>query len=68
MEAHMVINLLTLVALYQYENRRKYIAEIEQLQLLPIHTNKMSVKSKRKAQLINIHPLLMVWMVRLKNK
>ena len=67
-EAHMVINLLTLVALYQYENRRKYIAEIEQLQLLPIHTNKMSVKSKRKAQLINIHPLLMVWMVRLKNK
>lgn len=68
MEALSVISLLCIIAEYCFEKRHFCIKKIKELELLPLRGKKLVPKAKRKQIIINISPLLFMWLLRTKNK
>jgi glycosyltransferase involved in cell wall biosynthesis len=66
-EAYCVIGLLTNVGSSLFALRKEYVHELSSLNILPLSTNKIDPKAKRKVRLANISPMLLVWMVHVKN-
>lgn len=67
MEAHSVISLLTNIGISLYAERKAYVREINGLKIFPLSTKNVAPKVLRKIRLANIHPLLLIWLIRLKN-
>jgi glycosyltransferase involved in cell wall biosynthesis len=67
MEAHAVIGLLTNVGMSLFNERKEYINQLCVLDVFPLAIRGMGKKSLRKVKLANIHPLILVWFIHLKN-
>ena len=66
--AHIIISLLTLVAIYKYKQRRYYLNRINQYNLYPLcFEYRTSESNKRKMKIINLCPMLYVHIVYWKN-
>lgn len=68
MEAHSVMSLLTMVAIYAPSQKTRTITELHKMNVLPLVANRMTSRSKRKVRLINVSPQLFMLVVRMKNK
>lgn len=67
MKAHAVISLLTNIGLYLFAVRKDYVTKLNELKVFPLSKKTDSRKTLRKIHLANIHPLLLVWFIHLKN-
>lgn len=67
MEAHAVISLLTNVGIYLFAVRKDYVNKLNGLKVFPLSKTTDSKKTLRKIRLANIHPLILVWFIHLKN-
>lgn len=68
MIAHCVLSLLTMVGKNSFENRRKYLDELNRYGVLPISKNQSSTANKGKIFLINCNPDLFCRIIHLKSK
>lgn len=68
MIAHSVLSLLTMIAVYQYDQRKEYLIRLKQYNILPLSTNRNSKKNIRKIKLINLCPPVYLWLVHIKNR
>lgn len=66
-EAHCVIGLLASVGAYQYKDRKKYIAILDELAVFPLHVDMSNPKIGRKIRMANFSPSLYMWFVHIKN-
>lgn len=66
-ETYGVIGLLTNVGSSLFALRKDYIRKLSEFNLMPLSTNRIDPKAKRKVRLANISPLLLVWMVHIKS-
>ena len=67
MEAHAVISLLTNIGVHLFATRNNYVNKLQKLQVFPLSKITDSKKTLRKIRLANIHPLILVWFIHLKN-
>jgi len=67
MLAHSVISLFSITGLYNFAKRHECIKKVKGFGLLPLKGKKMVPKSMRKQRVINISPLLFIWMLKIKN-
>jgi len=67
MEAHSVITLFSIIGLFNFENRHECIRKVKEFGLLPLKGEKLVPKSLRKQRVINICPLLFMWILIIKN-
>lgn len=68
MEAHAVVTLLTNIGVSLFTLRKDYVSRLCELDIFPLCNKTDSKKTLRKIRLINIHPLLLIWMIHLINK
>ena len=68
MIAHSVLSLLTMIAVYQYDQGKEYLIRLKRYNILPLSTNRTSKKNVRKIKLINISAKLYLWLIHLKNQ
>lgn len=69
MISHCVLSLLTMVGLYEYEDRRKYIIELcRELLVLPLSLYGFSGLNRVKLSVINISPALYCWVMHIKKR
>lgn len=68
MIAHSVLSLLTMIAVYQYDQRKEYLIKLKRYDIFPLSTNRTSNKNVRKIKLINLCLILYLWLVHIKNK
>ena len=68
MMGYSVLSMCAIVALYRYHERYDIVRFIKLLGLLPLRTDKMLFKQKRKARLANVNPLLLMAIIHYKNK
>ena len=66
MIAHSVLSLLTMIAVYQYDQRKEYLIKLKRYDIFPLSTNRTSNKNVRKIKLINFCPLLYIRLISLK--
>lgn len=66
-EAHVVVGLLTNIGSNLFALRKEYLGKLSTLNVMPLSKSKIDTKTRRKARLANICPLLLVWMVHIKN-
>lgn len=62
MKADTVISVIGILSVDFYAERKSYMAQLQQMDVFPIQSN------NAKAKLINLSPLLAVWLLHLKNK
>lgn len=67
MEAHAVISLLTNVGMYLFAVRKDYVNKLNELKVFPLSKQTDSRKTLRKIRFANVHPLLLVWFIHMKN-
>ena len=67
MEAHTVVTLLTYLGTSLFALRNDYIKKLEDLNVLPLKIYGMDSKVGHKICITNIHPLLLVWLIYLRN-
>ncbi len=68
MIAHSVVSLLTLIGVYQYNNRKGYLKRLRALNVLPLSIYKSDKKILRKIRLINFSCYLFLFVINIKNK
>ena len=68
MEAYSVISLICVIAGYDFGKRHECIRKIKELQLLPLRGIGLIPKAARKQKIINISPLLLMWMLKISKK
>lgn len=68
MIAHSVASLLTLIGVYQYNNRKGYLKRLRALNVLPLSIYKSDKKTLRKIRLINFSCYLFLLVINIKNK
>lgn len=68
MIAHSVLSLLTMISVYQYDQRKEYLIKLKRYDIFPLSTNRTSNKNIRKIKLINLCLTLYLWLVHIKNK
>ena len=61
MEAHAVLTLITNIGVSLYDERKDYIQQLRELNVIPIQSQSL------KARLINVSPLVAVWLIHIKN-
>lgn len=66
-EAHSVVALLANIGTSLFNERYHYLHQIRQLRVFPLSTLNATKKTIRKICLANISPLLLIWIVRIKN-
>jgi len=66
--AHSVTSLLTLIGVYQYNNRNGYLKCLRALNVLPLSIYKSDKKSLKKIRLINACPKIFLWLIYMKNR
>jgi len=67
MEAQSVITLFSITGLFNISNRHKCIRKVKGLGLLPLKGANLVPKSMRKQRVINVSPLLFMWLIKIKN-
>lgn len=67
MLTHSVISLLSLIALYNYKNKKQLLSQLKSLDVYPLYPFRIETKNKRKASIINLSPSLFCTFVHLKN-
>ena len=67
MEAHSVISLLTNIGTALFACRKDYVRKLNELKVFPLSTETEDKKKLRKIRLANIHPLLLVWLIHMKD-
>lgn len=67
MEAHSVVSLLTIIGASLFALRKEYVAKLRALNLFPLTVKGADRKIQRKIRIANIHPMLLVWFIHLKN-
>ncbi len=67
MEAHSVVTLLTNIGTALFYERHNYIRQLLELKVFPLSIDTDIKKTLRKIRIANIHPLLLIWLVALKN-
>lgn len=67
MESYSVISLICMTTQYNFEKRHECISKIKELGLLPLRGKGMVPKSARKQKIINVSPLLLMWMLKIQN-
>ena len=68
MIAHSVLSLLTMIAVYQYDQGKEYLIRLKRYNILPLSKNRTSKKNVRKIKLINISAKLYLRLIHLKNQ
>lgn len=68
MEAHSVISLLTNIGLFLFHSRMDYIGKLKDLKMFPLSIETSDKKTLRKIHIANINPILLIWLIRLKNE
>ena len=68
MYSHIVISVLTSIAVHLYDLRNDYINRIKKYKIYPLSQCNTSKKNIRKINLINFSPVLFVWLLNKKNK
>lgn len=66
-EAHAIVALLTNVGAHLFAVRHDYARKLQELKLFPLSNRSMTIQMRRKVWLANIHVLLLVWLVHIKN-
>lgn len=66
-EAHSVISLLTNIGVALFSERYGYLHRLRQFKIFPLSTDLDDKKIVRKVRLVNISPLLLIWLIRLVN-
>ena len=61
MEAHAVLTLITNIGVSLYDERKDYIQQLRELNVIPIQSQSLM------ARLINVSPLVAVWLIHIKN-
>lgn len=64
---HAVISLLTNIGTFLFPLRRDYIRQLNELKVFPISTDPRDPKILRKIRIANLHPMLLVWFINIKN-
>lgn len=67
-EAHSVVTLLTNIGTSLFSERHKYLQQLRELKIFPLSVESDTKKTIRKARIANIHPLLLIWLIRFVNK
>ena len=67
MITHSVISLLTNIGASLFSKRKDYVRLLNDLKVFPLSTKSNGPKILRKIRLANIHPLLLVWLIHIKN-
>ncbi len=67
MEAHAAVTLLTNIGTALFSERYNYLRQLRDLKVFPLSIDTETKKTSRKIRIANIHPLLLIWLVRLKN-
>jgi len=68
MKALSVISLISIIALHNFSARHECIRRLEGMGLLPLKGENLVPKSLRKQKVINISPLLLMWLMKIKNQ
>ena len=68
MEAHSVVSLLSNVGTSLFTERKDYLRQLKALNLFPLSSQTDSAKTLRKIRLANWSPMLLVWLLHLKQK
>ena len=68
MEAHTVVSLLTEIGTSLFLHRKEYIHQLCQYNIFPLNIIHRWKKLNFKIRIANIHPLLLVWLIHLKNR
>lgn len=68
MEAHAVISLLSNVGTSLFAERKEYVRKLQSMNVLPLSLRDSNKKTQRKIRMVNIHPLLLIWLIYLKNR
>ena len=66
LEASVVTGLLTRIGVSLFPERRYYMRQLRAMNIFPLHEDKAESKALRKIRIANIHPMLLVWMVKIK--
>ena len=66
-EAHAIVSLLTNIGAHLFATRHDYVRKLQELQVLPLSTRSITHQMHRKVRIANINPMLLVWMVHLRN-
>jgi len=66
-ESHAVMGLLTNLGTSLFAIRKDYLRKLNQYNLFPLSTRRAEKKTIRKIRLSNIHPLLLIWLIHMKN-
>lgn len=67
-EAHSVVTLLTNIGTSLFSDRHKYLVQLRELKIFPLSVESDTKKTIRKARIANVHPLLLIWLIRFVNK
>ena len=67
MIAHCTLTLLTLVGQYSYADKKKYLQELKESDVIPLSTSRGSRKNRLKFFVINLSPKLFCLLIHLKN-
>lgn len=67
MEAYSIVGFLTNIGLNMFAYRKDYVRQLKELHVLPMDTKRVHLKAIHKIRLANIHPLLLIWMIHLRN-
>lgn len=68
MEAHSVVAMLTNVGISLFAQRKDYVKKIRTMNVMPLAAIDSNEKTNRKVRIANIHPMLLIWLIHLKNK
>lgn len=68
MEAHSVVSLLSIIGTALFSLRRDYWQKLKELKMLPLSLETSNSKTLRKIRIANIHPLLLIWFIHIKNE
>ena len=66
-EAHAVIGLLTNIGTALFSDREAYLKQLKALRIFPLSDYKATNKASRKIRVANISPMVLIWLIRLKN-
>lgn len=66
-EAFTVIGLLTNIGASLFATRKDYLCKLQELDLFPLSAYRADSKIKNKIRIANIHPMLLIWLIHLRN-
>lgn len=66
--AHSLVSMMTLVGVYKYKEKDKYLKIVRELNVFPLSYQKSGRKINRKLLLLNLSPNLFLWLMHMKHK